>query len=246
MRTVTVRVNHGESAASDEGVGETYSVEISPEDSIRALKERISSVISNSVMDPDLIQVTFGPSERIIGKRFLGDPLVDETNTFVKQYTFLQWLEQFPHWCLTVKRAADTPPPPGVAIKKAAASAEQEDPDQAVEVSSKMREREREAVTTDRARAHKLTNRLPFPSKISQDAYVTGELIRPEELPAPWGDKGLDIYKRDPLVRSIGDNPLPPSYGQASAPSNTQAKAPGAGWESSEVEIVPNVLDLDE
>ena len=102
-------------------------------------------------MDPDLIQVTFGPSERIIGKRFQGDPLVDESNTFVKQYTFLQWLEQFPHWCLTVKRAADTPPPPGVAIKKAAASAEQEDPDQAVEVSTRMREREKPSTPTPRA-----------------------------------------------------------------------------------------------
>lgn len=205
---VTIKVNHGERSGPEDLDG-TYKVEVSPEDSIRALKERISEVISKRAIDADLIQLSFGPSEKLIGKRFYKDPLIDEEDTFVKQYSFLEWIERFPHWGLTVKMAAETPPPPGVAIKKAAASAEAMDPEKAVE-----------------------------------EAYKTGELLRPEELPAPWGDKGLDVYKRDPLVRSIGDNPLPPNYGDSN-PSSTRVKAGKAGWEASDVDHIPNVLDLE-
>lgn len=97
------------------------------------MKERISEVISKRAIDADLIQLSFGPSEKLIGKRFYKDPLIDEEDTFVKQYSFLEWIERFPHWGLTVKMAAETPPPPGVAIKKAAASAEAMDPEKAVE-----------------------------------------------------------------------------------------------------------------
>jgi len=205
-----VRVNHDERVKGRQDAGKEYEVEISPEDSIRALKERIASVISKIPLDPDLLQLSFGPSEKLIGKRFSNDPLVNEEDTFVKQYSFLEWIERFPHWSLTVRMAEDTPPPPGVAIKKAAASAEKEDPEQAV-----------------------------------QEAYRSGELLRPEELPAPWGPKGIEAYKRDPLVRSIGDNPVPPNYGKDSTPSNTKVKAGKAGWEAANVEIMPNILDLE-
>merc|ERR1739847_196938 len=191
---VTIKVNHGERSGPEDLDG-TYKVDVSPEDSIRALKERISEVISKRAIDAELIQLSFGPSEKLIGKRFYKDPLIDEEDTFVKQYSFLEWIERFPHWGLTVK--------------KAAASAEAMDPEKAVE-----------------------------------EAYKTGELLRPEELPAPWGDKGLDVYKRDPLVRSIGDNPLPPNYGD-SKPSSTRVKAGKAGWEASDVDHIPNVLDLE-
>ena len=197
-------------ARAEEGKGEAYSVDVSPSDTVRALKDRIAGVISSAEVDPEALALSFGPSERVIGKRFRGDPLVDEDSTLVGQYSFLQWLEQFPHWCLTVSMAKDTPPPPGVAIKKAAASAEGEDPDLAV-----------------------------------QQAYASGELLRPEELPAPWGDKGTDVYKRDAMIRSVGDNPAPPGYG-ASVPSSNAVKAAGAGWEPCDVEHVPNVLDLEE
>merc|ERR1719375_846650 len=203
-KQVTIKVNHGEHVVN--GSGEVYTVDVSPNDSVKALKERIAAMIS---ADPERLCLSFGPTERVIGKRFYRDPLVDEETTLVKQYSFLQWIEQFPHWSLTARLATDTPPPPGVAIRKAAASAENEDPDEAVE-----------------------------------EAYRTGELVKPEDLPAPWGDKGLDVYKRDPLVRSIGDNPLPPSYGD-SVPSNMKTKKTGAGWEPSDVEQIPNVLDLE-
>jgi len=219
-KQVTVKVNHGERVMAEErgrfgrrgggGAAETFVVDVSPEDTVKALKERVSAAVSKSALSADDIQLSFGPSEKLIGKRFFGDPLVDEEATLVKQYTFLEWLDQFPHWHLTARLQSSTPPPPGVAIAKAAASAEKEDPERAVEA-----------------------------------MYASGELVRPEDLPAPWGDKGLDVYKRDPLVRSIGDNPLPPSYRQASQPSNMQSAAKaGAGWEPSDVDHVPNVLDL--
>ena len=76
--------------------------------------------------------LTFGPSEKIVGCRFHKDPLIDEDEVTVGKYSFLGWLQRFPHWHLTASLMPDTPPAPGVAIKKAAASAENMDPDQAV------------------------------------------------------------------------------------------------------------------
>ena len=207
-KTVTVRVSHGEKVADEAAPGSAFAVDVSPNDSVRAFKERVAAAIS---ADPNSLSLSFGPTERTIGARFKGDPLVDEEAILVSQYSFLQWLEQFPHWFLTAKLAQDTPPPPGVAIKLAAASAEKEDPEAALE-----------------------------------EAYANGELTRPEDLPAPWGSEGLDVYKRDPLVRAIGDNPVPPSYGEKSAPANNKENLRvGAGWDPAEVEIIPNVLDLE-
>jgi len=164
--------------------------------------------VSGSKLDPERIQLTFGPSERAIGQRFYQDPLVNEDEVSVGEYSFLEWLQRFPHWHLTVRLTADTPPPPGVAIKKAAATAEKEDPEQAIE-----------------------------------DAYQSGELAKPENLPAPWGPMGTDAYKRDETIKSIGDNPLPPKYGEASAPGSNAVTPPKAGWAPAEVPHVPNVLD---
>jgi hypothetical protein len=179
-RRVTVKVNHGERAVirnrKVNGDGK-YVVDVSPQDSIRALKERIAAVMSkDSPIDADLLELTFGPNDRPLGKRFQGDPLIDEESILVDQCGFLKWLDMF-DWHLTLRMLKDTPPPPGVAIKKAAASAEGEDPEKAVE-----------------------------------EAYRTGELLRSEELPAPWGPKGTDIYQKDPLVKAIGDNLDPPVY----------------------------------
>lgn len=58
--------------------------------------------------------------------------MVDEAKLKVSEFTFLEWMERFPSWHLTASPIPPTPPPPGVATRKAAAIAENKDPDKAV------------------------------------------------------------------------------------------------------------------
>ena len=68
-----------------------------------------------------------------MGRQFKGDPAVDESQLKLEQYSVLAWLRRFPHWGLTVSLLPSAPPPPGVAIQRAAAIAEGKDADRAVQ-----------------------------------------------------------------------------------------------------------------
>ncbi len=80
----------------------------------------------------DDFRLSFGPNDRKIGQQYRSDPSVDESQLKLQQFSVLSWLDKFPHWHLTARPIQQTPPPPGVAIKKAAASAEGKDPEKAV------------------------------------------------------------------------------------------------------------------
>ena len=80
----------------------------------------------------DDIRIVFGPNDRKIGRQYRNDPSVDESQLQLQQFSVLTWLDRFPHWQITARPIQHTPPPPGVAIKKAAASAEGKDPEKAV------------------------------------------------------------------------------------------------------------------
>ncbi|KAI8108376.1 hypothetical protein M9434_006402 [Picochlorum sp. BPE23] len=110
----------------------TITVEKSGEDTIHDVKTKIAEAVGGSVSPDDLL-LNFGPNDRKVGRQYYGDPTVDEKSIRLKQYSILSWLERFPHWGLSVSLLPPTPPPPGVAIRKAAAIAENKDPDQAVE-----------------------------------------------------------------------------------------------------------------
>lgn len=110
----------------------TITVDKSGEDTIHDVKTKIAEAVGGSVSPDDLL-LNFGPNDRKVGRQYYGDPTVDEKSIRLKQYSILSWLERFPHWGLSVSLLPPTPPPPGVAIRKAAAIAENKDPDQAVE-----------------------------------------------------------------------------------------------------------------
>lgn len=80
----------------------------------------------------DDFRIVFGPNDRKIGRQYRNDPSVDESQVKLQQFSVLTWLDRFPHWQITARPIQHTPPPPGVAIKKAAASAEGKDPEKAV------------------------------------------------------------------------------------------------------------------
>lgn len=101
-------------------------------DSLRDIKENIARCLGGQLSADDIL-LSFGPVDRKLGRQFRGDPMVDERALLLKDFSVLGWMERFPHWHLSVSLLPDTPPPPGVAIKKAAAMAEKKDPDQAVE-----------------------------------------------------------------------------------------------------------------
>ncbi len=81
----------------------------------------------------DNIFLYFGPNDRKIGRQFAGDPNVDEKKVTLEKFSVLSWLDRFPQWHLGAKLMPPAPPPPGVAIKKAAALAEGRDADKAVQ-----------------------------------------------------------------------------------------------------------------
>lgn len=84
-------------------------------------------------MTPDKIFLYFGPNDKKIGRQFEGDPNVDEEELTLAKFSVLPWLDRFASWHLGAKLMPPAPPPPGVAIKKAAALAEGKDPEKAVQ-----------------------------------------------------------------------------------------------------------------
>lgn len=144
----------------------------------------------------------------------------------------LPWLDRFAGWHLGAKLMPPTPPPPGVAIKKAAALAEGKDADKAVqEARAKvgscrtpkpaaqhwacqtetclllvMCDSATESMQAASGHAHK--------PDAAADA-VQGELLKLSQLPPPWGPKP---YKPSPETAASYQ---PPAYPQASAPSIT-------------------------
>ena len=91
-------------------------------------------VALHNAIEPDEFKLSFGPNDVLIGAEYLGDPYVDEEKVLVSDYSFISWLEMFPHWYLIVKKQSPPPPPPGEAEMKAASTAEENpvDPDEAV------------------------------------------------------------------------------------------------------------------
>lgn len=81
----------------------------------------------------DSIFLYFGPNDKKLGRQFAGDPNVDEKALTLAGFSVLPWLDRFAGWHLGAKLMPPTPPPPGVAIKKAAALAEGKDADKAVQ-----------------------------------------------------------------------------------------------------------------
>jgi hypothetical protein len=81
----------------------------------------------------DSIFLYFGPNDKKLGRQFAGDPNVDEKALTLAGFSVLPWLDRFASWHLGAKLMPPTPPPPGVAIKKAAALAEGKDADKAVQ-----------------------------------------------------------------------------------------------------------------
>lgn len=57
-----------------------------------------------SPLPPPPTTPTPGPNDRKLGKQYVGDPTVDETQLLLGQYSLLQWVERFPHWKLTGER----------------------------------------------------------------------------------------------------------------------------------------------
>ena len=80
----------------------------------------------------DELALYFGPNDIMIGRSYVADPSVDETQLLLSHFSCLAWLENFPHWHLSVRFLPPTPPPPGVAAHRAAALSEGKDPDVAV------------------------------------------------------------------------------------------------------------------
>ena len=136
------------------------------------------------------IHLSFGPSDKFIGKQFQGDPNVNEATLTLGPFSVITWLKQFPDWSMTARLMPAPPPAPGVAIRKAAALAEGKDPDKAVA------EARAKVTPVSACPSHLSALRLPLlhvqpnePSPCSQ-----GELLKKSQLPAPWGPKA---YKPD-------------------------------------------------
>jgi hypothetical protein len=81
----------------------------------------------------DSIFLYFGPNDKKLGRQFAGDPNIDEKAMTLAGFSVLPWLDRFASWHLGAKLMPPTPPPPGVAIKKAAALAEGKDAEKAVQ-----------------------------------------------------------------------------------------------------------------
>jgi hypothetical protein len=94
--------------------------------------KRIQEAFGGS-LTPDSIFLYFGPNDKKIGRQFAGDPNVDEKVLTLAGFSVLPWLDRFEGWHLGAKLMPPAPPPPGVAIKKAAALAEGKDADKAVQ-----------------------------------------------------------------------------------------------------------------
>jgi hypothetical protein len=130
---VTVRVVFGNCVSNaDNAISLTIHTQADGSDSIYGVKQLIAQAAGGRVTADDLL-LSFGPNDRKMGKQYVGDPAVDEKALRLAQYSALGWLERFPAWSLTARLLPAAPPPPGVAIQRAAAVAEHKDPDRAVQ-----------------------------------------------------------------------------------------------------------------
>lgn len=119
--------------ATTETKDDVFTIQLlrSGEDSIFDVKKKIADAVGGQLGPGDML-LQFGPNDRKLGRQYVDDPTVDETTLTMNMFWILEWLERFPHWALSVSLLPPTPPPPGVAIQKAAATAEKKDPDTAV------------------------------------------------------------------------------------------------------------------
>ncbi|PSC71288.1 peptidylprolyl isomerase [Micractinium conductrix] len=130
MPPITVRVAFGP-ASRPGAVAQELVVEAAPSDTVAELKARVAAAAGGKVTADDL-KLEFGPNARNIGRQYFRDPTVNEGELRLEQYSLLAWIERFPHWVVTARLLPPTPPPPGVAIQRAAAQAEQKNPDDVV------------------------------------------------------------------------------------------------------------------
>jgi hypothetical protein len=173
---VTVRIRFGEATiAKDDAPHHKLQITLKRDgsESLREVKEKVAAAAGGSVTADDLMLV-FGPVDRKLGRQYRGDPTVDDTKLTLAQFSVLDWLERFPHWSLGARLLPPAPPPPGVAIKRAAAVAEGKDPER--------------AVTEGRAKGDiPRINDLPAPwGPKPYDPPPTEDLIRDGYLPATY------------------------------------------------------------
>ena len=88
----------------------------------------------HNAVKPEELRVSFGPNDVLVGAEYPGDPYVDEEHIYLSDFSFLSWLEIFPHWHLLVKSQSPPPLPPGEAETRAASTLDEHqlEPDEAV------------------------------------------------------------------------------------------------------------------
>jgi hypothetical protein len=125
------RISNAQTETGEEDSFTIIDVLKTGDDTILDVKGKIAEAIGGQVKPDDLF-LQFSPNDRKLGRQYVNDPTVDESSLKLKDFWVLEWLERFPHWSLSVSLLPPTPPPPGVAIQKAAATAENKDPEMAV------------------------------------------------------------------------------------------------------------------
>lgn len=173
---VTVRIRFGEATiGGDDPPHHKLQISLKRDgsESLREVKEKVAAAAGGSVTADDLL-LGFGPVDRKLGRQYRDDPTVDDTKLTLAQFSVLDWLERFPHWALGARLLPPAPPPPGVAIKRAAAVAEGKDPER--------------AVTEGRAKGDiPRINDLPAPwGPKPYDPPAAEDLIRDGYLPATY------------------------------------------------------------
>lgn len=125
------RINNANADTGEEDVYTSIQLLRTGDETILDVKGKIAEAFGGQVKPDDLL-LQFSPNDRKLGRQYVNDPTVDESSLKLKDFWVLEWLERFPHWSLSVSLLPPTPPPPGVAIQKAAATAENKDPETAV------------------------------------------------------------------------------------------------------------------
>ena len=125
------RISNAQTETGEEDSFTIIDVLKTGDDTILDVKGKIAEAIGGQVKPDDLF-LQFSPNDRKLGRQYVNDPTVDESSLKLKDFWVLEWLERFPHWSLSVSLLPPTPPPPRVAIQKAAATAENKDPEMAV------------------------------------------------------------------------------------------------------------------
>lgn len=133
-KEILVKVAFGNALLKKDAEIARYQISVAADgsDNIQTVKRLIAEAAGGSITADDIL-LTFGPNDRKLGRQYEADPTVDESKLLLKQYSILSWLERFPHWFLSARLLPPTPPPPGVAIQRAAAIAEQKDPEKAIQ-----------------------------------------------------------------------------------------------------------------